>query len=127
LHSFRHVHGNEAYVEFDASFSLGFHQRAVFLVKDNELSAEFHTMSRSGIKLLDHLISSAALLETHGGGLAEVSVSKGRSDGKIQVVWSNAMTLNQRLWPVHHDWIGETHLDLRETIEPLIEKEEPAP
>lgn len=40
LSGFRHVHGNQAYIQFEAEVGLGFHQRAVFLIKDNDLRAE---------------------------------------------------------------------------------------
>jgi hypothetical protein len=120
LGHFRHVHGNEAYIEFDEPLALGFHQRAVFLLRDNQLRAEIHTMSRHGIEFLDRLIAAGPTLATSEGGIAEVRVSRGRSDGKIQIVWRDAMTGNRRLWQVHHDWIGETLRDLRKSVVPLL-------
>lgn len=118
--AFRHVHGNDAYVEFDERLGLGFRPRAVFLLKDNQLRAEILTTSRAGLELLDNLASAGGRLATVNGSVAEASVSDRRSDGKVQVVWRDAMTSNRSLWPVHHDWIGVTLCDLRETMVPLI-------
>jgi len=127
LGPFRHVHGNDAYVEFDEKLGQGFRPRAVFLLKDNQLRAEVLTTSRSGLEALDRLVAGGGRVATVHGGIAEASVSFGRSDGKLQFVWREAVTSNRRLWPVHHDWIGESLLDLRATLATLISQDEPRP
>jgi len=121
------VHGNDAYIEFDEHLGLGFRPRAVFLIRDNQLRAEILTTSRTGLELLDSIVASGGRIATSNGGISEASVSDGRSDGKVQVVWRDAMTLNRKLWCVHYDWIGETLCDLRETLSPFIEAHETTP
>ncbi len=124
LGSFRHVHGNDAYVEFEKKLGQGFRPRAVFLLKDNQLRAEVLTTSKSGLETLDRLVAFGSRVPTVHGGIAEASVSLGRSDGKLQFVWRDAMTSNRRLWPVHHDWIGESLLDLQATLATLIAEDD---
>ena len=114
------MHGNDAYVEFYERLGHGFRPRAVFLIKDNQVRAEILTTSREGLELLDGLVAVGGRVATAHGGIADASVSAGRSDGKVQIVWYDAMTGNRRLWSTHHDWIGETLCDLRATVKHLI-------
>ena len=117
LGSFKHQHGSKAYIEFEARLGAGFRPRAVFHTQDNELRAEILTTGNAQrLDLLDRLIAVGSRLETLHCGIAEVSVAPNRSDGKVQIVWRDAMTRNRRLWPVHQDWIAETLLDLRDTM-----------
>lgn len=124
LGSFRHVHGNDAYVEFEEKLGQGFRPRAVFLLKDNQLRAEVLTTSKQGLETLDRLVALGSRVSSVHGGIAEASVSLGRNDGKLQIVWRDAMTSNQRLWPVHQDWIRETLLDLRATLASLVDNDD---
>ena len=128
LGTFKHQHGSDAYIEFQERLGLGFRPRAVFLTNDNQLRAEILTTgNKGGLELLNSLLASGRLLKTANAGFAEVSVSHGRSDGKVQVVWENAMTLNRKLWSVHYDWIGQTLCDLKETLAPLITEADQTP
>jgi hypothetical protein len=128
LGQFKHQHSNQGYIEFSERLGLGFRPRAVCLTNCNELRAEILTGKNShGLALLDNLIAAGPYLQTTNGGIATASVSNLRSDGKVEIIWRDAMIGNRRLWSVHYDWIGESLLDLRATLSPIIDREMATP
>jgi len=128
LGQFKHQHSNQGYIEFAERLGLGFRPRAVCLMNGNELRAEILTgKNRRGLALLDDLVAVGPLLQTTNGAVAKASVSDLRSDGKVEIVWREAMVGNRRLWSVHYDWIGESLLDLRATLAPMIDREMATP
>lgn len=120
LGSFRHVHGNDAYVQFDDPLGSGFHPRAIFLTSANELRAELLTQSRRGLEYVDTLLAASPIWQTANGSTAEASVTSDRSSAKIQLVWTNAMTQNRQLWEVHQTWLSLCLSELRLTFGPPI-------
>jgi len=116
LGEFRHVHGNDAYIEFFEPMGSGFHPRAVFLSKGNELRAELLSQSKVGIAFIDMLLTTSSAWQTVNGSIAEASVTRDRSSAKIQFVWSQAMTANHKMWTLHQDWIAFSLIELKESF-----------